>query len=225
MSVETWSYWGKAAPGSRPPGDGWSISGYEEKRTPNSRMGSGYSVTKVPIWIRTAQAAQPAPAPAAPPTPTPVAQAQSVINATINRPVASYPAPAAPAQPDPMAGLRDAMNAQAAQAEQQMAALQQLMIQQQSQYQAQMAVAQGQQAAAMAQATESARQAEALQRAFVPNLEPTATAPSLGDAREGSGTRTAAANTLSNLAILTGINGAASAGVGATSSLAGLQIA
>ena len=189
---------------------------------------AGWQTKTVPIWTRTAQAAQPAQAPAEEPS-DPIKEAQAAGEAAKNRQVESYPAAAAPAQTDPTSAAAPAQSdptaGLATQYQQQMASLQQLMIQQQTQYHTQMAEAQRQQAAAMAQAAESARQAEAMQRAFVPNLEPTATAPSLGDTREGSGTRTAAANTLSNLAILTGINGAASAGVGATSSLAGLQIA
>lgn len=111
---------------------------------------------------------------------------------------------------------------QAQQYQQQVGYLNQLMVQQQSQYEGQMTQARAQQAAIEARAVESERQAAALQRAFVPNLEPTAAAPTLGDTRT-MGTRRAASNTLSNLAVLTGLSGSTSGGVSST--LAGLQIA
>lgn len=223
---ETWSP-PATSRGLEPPGDGWTITGYQTVMVNEggNKYNNGMPVARqIPIYTRLGD-----PAPAAPPAPPPsdpVKDAQDAIAAAQNRPVAAYPtqaAPPAPAAPDPMAGVTEAMNAQAAQYQQQMQALQQLMIQQQSQYQSQMAEAQRQQAAMAAQAAESSRQAAALQRAFVPNLEPTATAPSIGDTRMGSETRSAAANTLSNLAILTGVGGSASGGV--TSTLAGLQIA
>lgn len=175
--------------------------------------------------------------PAPPPPPDPIQQAQAAADAARNRQPASYPQQAAPAV-DPMAGYQEALNAQAAQyqqqmsaqaaqAQQQMSALQQLMVQQQTQYQSQIADAQRQQQLMASQAAESQRQAEALQRAFVPNLEPTAAAPAIGDSRTqgDTGSRTAAANTLSNLTILTGLGGSSSGGASMASPLAGLQIA
>ena len=115
----------------------------------------------------------------------------------------------------------------AAQAAQQQQVLQDLMIQQQQAYETQMADARRQQEAMAAQAAEAQRQAMAVQNAYVPGLEPTAAAPALGDARNR--VRSAANNTLSNLAILTGLG--TSGGVTATPAastatpLAGLQIA
>jgi hypothetical protein len=171
-----------------------------------------------------APAAPADPAPPAPPTPqetldTYIDQAQQNIANT----QAQQVAPA----PDPMAAIAAAMAEQSAAAQQaaqqQQAALQQLMIQQQTAYQTQMAEAQRQQTEMAARAAESARQTEAMQRAFVPALEPTAAAPMLGDTRTAVTSRGSATNTLSNLAILTGVNGSTSAG--ATTSLAGLQIA
>lgn len=110
-----------------------------------------------------------------------------------------------------------------AQAAQQQQALEMLMIQQQDAYNQQMQMAMQQQQQQAAQAAEAKRQADALGRAYVPGLEQTAASPVLGDARyEG---RSSATNTLSNLAILTGLG--TSAGVTATpiTPLAGLQIA
>ena len=111
----------------------------------------------------------------------------------------------------------------AAQAAQQQKALQDLMIQQQQAYQMQMADARAQQERMAAQAAEAQRQAMAVANAYVPGLEPSASAPVLGDSRNR--TRTSAANTLSNLSILTGMG--ISGGVTATPAapLAGLQIA
>lgn len=118
--------------------------------------------------------------------------------------------------------MMQAQQVQSQQYQQQVGYLNQLMVQQQSQYQDQMAQARAQQAIIEARAAESDRQAAALQRAFVPNLEPTAAAPTLGDPRKMT-TRRAANNTLSNLAVLTGLSGGTSGGVSST--LAGLQIA
>lgn len=111
----------------------------------------------------------------------------------------------------------------AAQAAQQQKALQDLMIQQQQAYETQMADARAQQERMAAQAAEAQRQALAMANAYVPGLEPSATAPALGDSRNRG--RSSAANTLSNLSILTGMG--LSGGVTATAAapLAGLQIA
>lgn len=118
------------------------------------------------------------------------------------------------------AAQQEAMSAQAAQQQQ---ALQDLMIQQQQAYETQMAEARQREQAMAAQAAEAQRQAMAVANAYVPGLEPTAASPVLGDARNM--TRTSAANTLSNLSILTGLG--TSGGVTSTTSnpLAGLQIA
>jgi len=109
------------------------------------------------------------------------------------------------------------------QATQQQKALQDLMIQQQQAYDTQMAEARMQQERMAAQAAEAQRQAMAVANAYVPGLEPSASSPALGDSRNM--TRSSAANTLSNLSILTGMG--VSGGVTATPAapLAGLQIA
>jgi len=109
------------------------------------------------------------------------------------------------------------------QATQQQKALQDLMIQQQQAYDTQMAQARMQQERMAAQAAEAQRQAMAVANAYVPGLEPSASSPALGDSRNM--TRSSAANTLSNLSILTGMG--VSGGVTATPAapLAGLQIA
>lgn len=153
-----------------------------------------------------------------------IAQAQQTITDLQNQQVDPYPelTDLLAQQQAQAAAQQEAMAAQAAQQQQ---ALQDLMIQQQQAYETQMADARRQQEAMAAQAAEAQRQAMAVQNARVPGLEPTATAPALGDARNA--TRNSATNTLSNLAILTGLG--TSAGVTATPAtatpLAGLQIA
>jgi|GEM_PF-3965911 len=152
--------------------------------------------------------------------------AQQTINDLQNKQVDPYPNldELIAQQQAQAAAQQEAMAAQAAQQQQ---ALRDLMIQQQQAYETQMADARRQQEAMAAQAAEAQRQAMAVANARVPGLEPTATAPALGDGRKA--TRTAATNTLSNLAILTGLG--TSGGVTATPAastatpLAGLQIA
>ena len=152
--------------------------------------------------------------------------AQQTINDLQNQQVDPYPNldELIAQQQAQAAAQQEAMAAQAAQQQQ---ALQDLMIQQQQAYETQMADARRQQEAMAAQAAEAQRQAMAVANARVPGLEPTATAPALGDARNA--TRNSATNTLSNLAILTGLG--TSGGVTATPAastatpLAGLQIA
>lgn len=143
--------------------------------------------------------------------------AQQVISDLQNQEVAPYP------DIEQMLGDQQAMFA--AQAAQQQQALQELMIQQQQAYETQMADARRQQESMAAQAAEAQRQAMAVANAYVPGLEPSATAPAFGDARNG--TRSSAANTLSNLSILTGmgVSGGVTATTAAASPLAGLQIA
>lgn len=105
----------------------------------------------------------------------------------------------------------------------QIEALKNLMIEQKTNFDNQIAEAQLQRTAMAAQAAETAREAAAMQRAFVPDLEMTAAAPVIGDNRTAYNTRrNAATNTLSTLSILTGLGGMNSAGV--TTSIAGLQI-
>jgi hypothetical protein len=98
-------------------------------------------------------------------------------------------------------------------ADQQMAGLQELMMQQDQKFQEANVMQQQQIAAADAAYAEQKRQAEALARAYVPNLEPTAASPSYG-----SNKRETLNNTLSSLTMLSP-TGAASP------LLAGLQIA
>lgn len=147
-----------------------------------------------------------------------IAAAQQTITDLQNQQVDPYPELTAL-----IAGQQAGQEAMAAQAAQQQQALQDLMIQQQQAYDMQLADARRQQEAMAAQAAESQRQAMAVANARVPGLEPTATAPSLGDARFPG--RSAAANTLSNLAILTGLGTSAGVTTSAATPLSGLQIA
>ena len=108
-------------------------------------------------------------------------------------------------------------------ADQQAASLQQMMIGQQQAFQQQQALQQQQVAAAQAAYEEQRRQADALGRAFVPNLQPSAAAPAVGDSRS-SGSSSSNSNTLSSLSILSGIGSELTAS-SMTPVLAGLQIA
>lgn len=109
-------------------------------------------------------------------------------------------------------------------AEQQAASLQQMMIGQQQAFQQQQALQQQQVAAAQAAYEEQRRQADALGRAFVPNLQPSADAPAVGDSRSSGGSSSSSSNTLSSLSILSGIGSELTANT-MTPVLAGLQIA
>ena len=109
-------------------------------------------------------------------------------------------------------------------AEQQAASLQQMMIGQQQAFQQQQALQQQQVAAAQAAYEEQRRQADALGRAFVPNLQPSADAPAVGDSRSSGGSSGSNSNTLSSLSILSGIGSELTANT-MTPVLAGLQIA
>ena len=109
-------------------------------------------------------------------------------------------------------------------AEQQAASLQQMMIGQQQAFQQQQALQQQQVAAAQAAYEEQRRQADALGRAFVPNLQPSADAPAVGDSRSSGGSSSSNSNTLSSLSILSGIGSELTANT-MTPVLAGLQIA
>ena len=150
--------------------------------------------------------------------------AQQTINDLQNQQVDPYPqlTDLLAEQQAAAAAQQEAMDAQAAQQQQ---VLQDLMIQQQQAYETQMADARRQQEAMAAQAAEAQRQAMAVANAYVPGLEPTASAPALGDARNMS--RSSATNTLSNLSILTGMgtSGGVTATPASASPLAGLQIA
>jgi len=109
--------------------------------------------------------------------------------------------------------FQDQFDASQRSADQQIAGLQSLMMQQGQQYQQATAMQQQQIAAADAAYAEQKRQAEALARAYVPNLEPTAASPSYG-----SNKRETLNNTLSSLTMLSPTGTA-------SPYLAGLQIA
>ena len=279
---------------NRPAGEGWSISGYQDRRVNSGKFGSGFYTQKIPVWSR-AQEASPAAEDAAPAVPAPIQEqidaGKAAAEDARNKPVEPYPsrtttgsatsvqqlyqqilgrAPENQAAvdywnkafgesidssevlaftnaaqkeiagryaPKPRQNTFDSAAASAlealqiqmqeqnaamqAQAAQQAQFLEQTMQAQQAQYNAQLEQSRQQQAAMEAQAAEQRRQSDALQRAYVPNLEPTAAAPSIGDARGGS--RKSANNTLSTLAVLTGADGTGLSS--AASALAGLQIA
>ena len=105
-----------------------------------------------------------------------------------------------------------------AKADEQAAKLQELMIQQQGIYEAELAEQRQQNAAATAAALQQRQEASNMARAYVPDLQPTAIAPGVGDGRRVGSSRASSANTLSGLSILT--NAGRSAGT-----LSGLQIA
>lgn len=157
------------------------------------------------------------PAPASP---------ESVLNDYINQAqqtIADIAGKDVEAASDPLAGIQSAITEQSSAYQKQVASLQEMMIQQQTAYQQQMAEAQRQQTAMAAQAAEAQRQAMAVANAYVPSLEPSAAAPALGDARDM--TRSSAANTLSNLSILTGMGISGGVTASPAAPLAGLQIA
>lgn len=292
---------------SRPAGEGWSISGYEELWINVPKYNSGGYTQNIPIWTKDAPQ-EGSQAQAYAPMPNPlqdqIAAAQAQADAARNRPVSpfsptgsgsSQPASgtgatvqqlyqqilgrapesqealdywnkafgdsidssevlefnkvaqqellgrSAPGQGTPASSagatgfdnaaatalkalqiqLQQQNQAMMQQADEQSRFLRETMQAQQLQYTAQLEQSRQQQAALQAQAAEQRKQSEALQRAYVPNLEPTAASPSIGDARRI--TRNAANNTLSTLAVLTGIGGTGPSG--AASTLAGLQIA
>lgn len=70
--METWSPTGVGfvfgAQAQKPPGEGWALTGYSQRRIPMNpnRMGSGFRTVQVPIYTRQTQAA---PAPASAPAP------------------------------------------------------------------------------------------------------------------------------------------------------------
>ena len=82
--METWSPTGVGtifgAEAQKPPGEGWTLTGYSQNRiamNPN-RMGSGFRTVQVPIYTRqTQQQAAPPPAPA----PAPAAETQAPVTA------------------------------------------------------------------------------------------------------------------------------------------------
>lgn len=76
MGLETWSPQSSVygAP-QKPEGDGWVLTGYNPVRVSNPKMGSGFTTTQVPVYMRqTAPEPTPAPAPAPAPPPPPVQQ-------------------------------------------------------------------------------------------------------------------------------------------------------
>lgn len=94
---------------------------------------------------------------------------------------------------------------------------------QQQQYAAQLSMQQQQLATAQSAYEEQRRQAEALSRAFVPTLQPTAAAPAVGDNRAMTTTTGGGSTgTLSSLSILSGVG---LNGMTTNPALAGLQIA
>lgn len=94
---------------------------------------------------------------------------------------------------------------------------------QQQQYAAQLSMQQQQLAEAQSAYQEQRRQAEALSRAFVPTLQPTAAAPAVGDSRAMTTTTGGrSTGTLSSLSILSGVG---LNGMTTNPALAGLQIA
>jgi len=101
-------------------------------------------------------------------------------------------------------------------ADQRIQGLNDLMLQQQSQAASTQALLQQQAMAAENAYKEQLRQADALGRAFVPNLNPSAATASLGDQR--TTTRQETNNSLSDLAIVSGLGTN-------TNPLAGLQLA
>jgi hypothetical protein len=58
---------------AKPPGEGWTITGYNTQRvqTNNPKMGSGYKTVNVPIYTRMTAPPPPPPQPAPPPAPAP----------------------------------------------------------------------------------------------------------------------------------------------------------
>lgn len=75
MAIETWSPENSSIfTPQKPEGEGWTVTGYRDVRTPNPKHNSGYVTSQVPIYSRTIQEAPPpAPAPPPPPAPAPVA--------------------------------------------------------------------------------------------------------------------------------------------------------
>jgi hypothetical protein len=124
-------------------------------------------------------------------------------------------------QIDDAAAYAEQMAAIQAEGDKNAAALQELMIQQQQGFDQQMALQQQQLASADAAYKEQVRQAEALSRAYVPTLQPTANAAISGDYRTSSTSSTSSntnSSTLSSLSILSDMGSVAP-------SLVGLQIA
>ena len=87
MALETWSWWGNAAPGSKPPGEGWQQTGTQTIRQNAPKFNSGYRTIEVPIYTRMAQeqqAAPPPPPPASAP-PAPPSRVEDPTPLTINQ--------------------------------------------------------------------------------------------------------------------------------------------
>lgn len=113
-----------------------------------------------------------------------------------------------------------------AQADTQASALEQLMIKQRAEYDAQLMQQQERLTAAQAEAAEQRRQAAALATAYIPALQPVAQAPALGDARSLgaiAGQGRSSTNLLSTLSILSGVSGGQTGAM--SPALVGLQIA
>lgn len=104
-------------------------------------------------------------------------------------------------QTDDAAAYSQQVAAAQAQADQNTAALQNMMIQQQQVAQQQLSLQQQQIAQANAAAQEQLRQTEALAKAYIPTLQPTADAPVSGDTRVATN-RNTKDSTLSSLSII-----------------------
>ena len=103
MAMETWSplqgpsYGGFGPnPSLKPPGEGWSITGYKSLRvqTSNPKMGSGMKTIQIPIYTRQTQAAPPPPPPAPAPAPAPAKKNPKTL------PTTPYTPPAGPTMKD-----------------------------------------------------------------------------------------------------------------------------
>ena len=234
MALKTWSPSGKLFGGgslnSKPPGDGWVQTGTKKVPTYAApKNGGSYSRT-VPIYTQTAQAAAPAPAPApGPESPAPrdtgiyedITRAfneeikkandnaekwKNELTATIN----------SRKTVDNLDLIRSIQSA----ADQRSSQLEQMMLQQQAQAQAQQAIMQKQIEAAQAAYEEQRRQSVALSQAYVPAPNESAASAALGDQRSESLTEptTSGSSKLSELAIVSGLGTNANP-------LAGLQLA
>jgi hypothetical protein len=222
--------------GQNSPGDGFYMANQVNVYTPdrNGRMGT----TMTPVWKRlTPTPAAPAPAPTpAPGSNLPAPNDGQFGNITTNlaaqatqgsEEAARWQAQTA-ALNQQLADLRIANEGAMANLRGESAAqisnLNTLMLQQQQSFQSQQQLAAQQLAASQSAYEEQRRQTEAVSRAFVPNLQPTAAAPAVGDSRTSTAPATAMSNsnTLSSLSILSGLGGSSAP----TSPLiAGLQIA
>lgn len=230
--------------GPNRPGDGWVYSGDVSVLHGNDSRGWRETVK---VWTK---AAEPAPAKPAAPAPTSGSGLPAPNDGNYDNILTNLGAQAQQGQTqadtiknqqpttDPanewMKSITDLMVKQQQQQAEQLAAarveadnqrnyLNNLMVQQQQAFAQQQALQQQQLASAQSAYEEQRRQSEALSRAFVPSLQPTAAAPAAGDSRaDTGGTGTRSNNTLSSLSILSGVG---LSGMTANPVIAGLQIA